>query len=42
MSAYGGLGPMINGVLWVEVVIFTVFVGLRLYTRKKDPEFRWS
>ncbi|KAB8260898.1 hypothetical protein BDV32DRAFT_43353 [Aspergillus pseudonomiae] len=34
MSAYGGLGPMTNAVLWVEVVIFAVFVGLRLYTRK--------
>lgn len=30
---YGGLGPMTNAVLWVEVVIFAVFVGLRLYTR---------
>lgn len=26
---------MINGVLWAEVVIFAVFVGLRLYTRKQ-------
>ncbi|KAM0549537.1 hypothetical protein ACHAPJ_009353 [Fusarium lateritium] len=32
---YGGLGPMINAVLWVQVVIFAVFVGLRLYTRAK-------
>jgi len=24
---------MTNAVLWVEVVIFAVFVGLRLYTR---------
>ncbi|OIW26350.1 hypothetical protein CONLIGDRAFT_580647 [Coniochaeta ligniaria NRRL 30616] len=30
---YGGLGPMTNAVLWVEVVIFALFVGLRLYTR---------
>ncbi|KAK3331775.1 hypothetical protein B0T19DRAFT_380295 [Cercophora scortea] len=30
---YGGLGPMVNAVLWVHVVIFVVFVGLRLYTR---------
>lgn len=34
MSAYGGLGPMTNAVLWVEVVVFAVFAGLRLYTRK--------
>lgn len=25
---------MTNAVLWVEVVIFAVFAGLRLYTRK--------
>lgn len=25
---------MTNAVLWVEVVIFAIFVGLRLYTRK--------
>ncbi|KAH7123484.1 hypothetical protein B0J13DRAFT_455919 [Dactylonectria estremocensis] len=30
---YGGLGPMINAVLWAQVVVFAVFVGLRLYTR---------
>ncbi|KAM7196143.1 hypothetical protein V8F20_007178 [Naviculisporaceae sp. PSN 640] len=30
---YGGLGPMVNGVLWAHVVIFGVFVVLRLYTR---------
>ncbi|PKS08431.1 hypothetical protein jhhlp_005142 [Lomentospora prolificans] len=30
---YGGLGPMTNAVLWAEVVIFAIFVGLRLYTR---------
>ncbi|KAE8360443.1 hypothetical protein BDV27DRAFT_41114 [Aspergillus caelatus] len=34
MSAYGGLGPMTNAVLWLEVVIFAVFAGLRIYTRK--------
>lgn len=34
MGVYGGLGPMTNAVLWVQVVIFAVFVGLRLYTRK--------
>ncbi|CAI7629589.1 unnamed protein product [Penicillium bialowiezense] len=34
MSYYGGLGPMTNAVLWVEVVVFALFVGLRLYTRK--------
>ncbi|KAJ5128503.1 hypothetical protein N7448_002224 [Penicillium atrosanguineum] len=33
MGVYGGLGPMTNAVLWLEVVIFAVFVGLRLYTR---------
>ena len=33
MNAYGGLGPMTNGVLWMEVVLISVFVGLRLYTR---------
>ncbi|KAL3477929.1 hypothetical protein BJX99DRAFT_256899 [Aspergillus californicus] len=33
MVVYGGKGPMINGVLWVEAVIFRVFVGHRLYTR---------
>ncbi|KAL5334687.1 hypothetical protein BJX70DRAFT_377428 [Aspergillus crustosus] len=33
MSYYGGLGPMVNGVLWMEVVVFALFVGLRLYTR---------
>lgn len=26
---------MTNAVLWVEVVIFALFVGLRLYTRKQ-------
>lgn len=25
---------MINAVLWVEAVVFAVFVGLRVYTRK--------
>ncbi|RYO81191.1 hypothetical protein DL764_009795 [Monosporascus ibericus] len=34
MSAYGGLGPMVNAVLSLEVVIATLFVGLRLYTRR--------
>jgi hypothetical protein len=34
MGVYGGLGPMTNAVHWVEVVVFAVFVGLRLYTRK--------
>lgn len=34
MGVYGGLGPMTNAVLWVEAVIFAIFVGLRLYTRK--------
>lgn len=34
MSVYGGLGPMTNGVLWAEVFIVVVFVGLRLYTRR--------
>lgn len=35
MGAYGGLGPMTNAVLWVEFVVFAVFVALRLYTRKE-------
>lgn len=35
MSYYGGLGPMVNGVLWAEVVIFAFFVAVRLYTRKQ-------
>lgn len=34
MSAYGGKGPMVNGVLWFEVVVFALFIGLRIYTRK--------
>ncbi|KAK7595722.1 hypothetical protein V3481_002370 [Fusarium oxysporum f. sp. vasinfectum] len=34
-SYYGGLGPMLNAVLWVQVVIFAIFVGLRLYTRSQ-------
>jgi len=34
MGYYGGLGPMTNAVLWVEVIVFAVFAGLRLYTRK--------
>ncbi|KAM0329631.1 hypothetical protein ACHAPQ_006700 [Fusarium lateritium] len=34
-SHYGGLGPMLNIVLWVQVVVFAVFVGLRLYTRSQ-------
>lgn len=33
MSAYGGLGPMTNGVLWMMAIITAVFVALRLYTR---------
>ncbi|KAL4788958.1 hypothetical protein BDV19DRAFT_397674 [Aspergillus venezuelensis] len=35
MDYYGGLGPMVNAVLWVEAIIFAVFVGLRLYTRHR-------
>ncbi|KAJ6017688.1 hypothetical protein N7451_001067 [Penicillium sp. IBT 35674x] len=35
MGVYGGLGPMTNAVLWLEAVIFSFFVGLRLYTRKQ-------
>jgi len=35
MGVYGGLGPMTNAVLWIEAVIFSFFVGLRLYTRKQ-------
>ncbi|KAL4967609.1 uncharacterized protein BDV14DRAFT_188364 [Aspergillus stella-maris] len=35
MDYYGGLGPMINAVLWVEAIIFAVFVGLQLYTRHR-------
>lgn len=34
MSVYGGYGPMVNAVLWVETVVAAVFVGLRVYTRK--------
>jgi hypothetical protein len=34
MTYYGGRGPMTNAILWVEVVVFAVFAGLRLYTRK--------
>ncbi|RYC93601.1 hypothetical protein BFJ63_vAg3581 [Fusarium oxysporum f. sp. narcissi] len=34
-SYYGGMGPMLNAVLWVQVVIFAIFVGLRLYTRSQ-------
>ncbi|SCO82522.1 related to integral membrane protein pth11 [Fusarium oxysporum] len=34
-SYYGGLGPMLNALLWVQVVIFAIFVGLRLYTRSQ-------
>lgn len=26
---------MVNGVLWTEVVMFALFVALRLYTRKE-------
>ncbi|CEN60410.1 hypothetical protein ASPCAL02850 [Aspergillus calidoustus] len=33
MGYYGGQGPMVNGVLWMLVVVFALFVGLRLYTR---------
>ncbi|KAI0004696.1 hypothetical protein F4779DRAFT_599511 [Xylariaceae sp. FL0662B] len=33
MSSYGGKGPMVNGVLWMQVALAAVFVGLRLYTR---------
>ncbi|KAL4802533.1 hypothetical protein BDV18DRAFT_62572 [Aspergillus unguis] len=35
MSYYGGKGPMVNGVLWAEAVIFALFVILRLYTRHR-------
>lgn len=34
-SSSGGLGPVLNAVLWVQVVIFVVFVGLRIYTRSQ-------
>jgi hypothetical protein len=33
MGVYEGLGPMTNVVLWLEVVVLAVFVGLRLYTQ---------
>lgn len=35
MGVYGGLGPMTNAVLWLEAIVFSFFVGLRLYTRKQ-------
>ncbi|KAL4883934.1 hypothetical protein BJY04DRAFT_19030 [Aspergillus karnatakaensis] len=35
MGYYGGLGPMVNGVLWMEVGVFAFFVGVRLYTRHR-------
>ncbi|CAG1982985.1 unnamed protein product [Fusarium graminearum] len=35
VSYYGGLGPMLNAVLWVQVVISLVFVGLRIYTQSR-------
>lgn len=34
MGAYGGLGPMLNAVLWVQIVVGIIFVCLRLYTRR--------
>ncbi|KAL3463752.1 hypothetical protein BJX64DRAFT_116153 [Aspergillus heterothallicus] len=33
MGYYGGLATMVNGVLWMLVVVIAIFVGLRLYTR---------
>ena len=33
ISYYGGLGPMVNAILWVHVVVFAVFAALRLYIR---------
>lgn len=34
-SYYGGHGPMLNGVLWAQVVVCTFFVSLRIYTRSR-------
>ncbi|KAH7191822.1 uncharacterized protein B0J16DRAFT_50431 [Fusarium flagelliforme] len=34
-SYYGGHGPMLNGVLWAQVVVCMFFVSLRLYTRSR-------
>ncbi|KAF4988167.1 hypothetical protein FDECE_15164 [Fusarium decemcellulare] len=34
MGSYGGRGHMLNAVLWTETVIATLFVVLRVYTRK--------
>ncbi|CAM1511889.1 Fc.00g094020.m01.CDS01 [Cosmosporella sp. VM-42] len=34
MGSYGGRGPTVNAILWVETVIATAFVVLRIYTRK--------
>ncbi|KAL2793286.1 hypothetical protein BJX66DRAFT_306446 [Aspergillus keveii] len=33
MGYYGGQGPMVNGVLWMLVVVLALFVTLRFYTR---------
>lgn len=34
-SYYGGHAPMLNGVLWAQVVVCMFFVSLRLYTRSR-------
>ncbi|KAL2832760.1 hypothetical protein BJY01DRAFT_253735 [Aspergillus pseudoustus] len=33
MGYYGGQGPMVNGTLWMLVIVISLFVALRLYTR---------
>jgi hypothetical protein len=33
MSHYGGEGPMVNAVLWVQTVLLFFVLGSRLYTR---------
>ncbi|KAK7421449.1 hypothetical protein QQX98_002147 [Neonectria punicea] len=34
MGSYGGRGPTVNAALWTETVVASIFVLLRVYTRK--------
>lgn len=43
MGSYGGLGPTVNAVLWVETVLGIFFTVLRVYTRKRIlRSFGWD
>lgn len=34
MGLLGGLGPMVNGVMWMQTALAFIFVVARIYTRR--------